>query len=471
MSAEDSSRWASATPGMAAFAAVLLAMALGLSTGTYDPVALGLVTVAGCAALAGALVPPGPNSVRGRRATIAFLAGGLGASWVHDVLFLPGMTVDPTRLGAFRPLLGAMGVILITYAWQGVPRVARLLRYPAIVVLGIALGAIVILASPSPGIDVWTMQRDAAAALMEGRNPYSLAYPNIYGPGTPFLDPSLLTPDGRYVTAFPYMPLVLLLDIPGALIGDVRWTMLAALASSAFLLRRLGKGSLESELAGALLLLQPLGWMVLELAWTEPLALAGLLLLALAVTTSRSRSSWVAWALPGVAAALAVSTKQYVLVLALPFLPLFPPGVRLRAVILATCGAAALAIPFLAVDPSGFIRGVVEFQVRQPFRADALSWPAAVHAIGGPKLPPWPAFLLAASVMTLSLRHRMTTGRAMLAASATWIVFVAFNKQAFANYYWLAVGLLCASVALLSLPDEVAPSVDPVDRTAPTGAP
>ena len=125
--------------------------------------------------------------------------------------------------------------------------------------IGTALAATVILASPSPGIDVWEIQQRGAEGLLSGRNPYSLPYVNIYGPGTPFLDPALLTPDGRFITAYPYMPLVLLLDVPGAMLGDVRWTMLAALAASAFLIRWLGKGSVEAELAGALLLLQPAG--------------------------------------------------------------------------------------------------------------------------------------------------------------------------------------------------------------------
>jgi hypothetical protein len=37
----------------------------------------------------------------------------------------------------------------------------------------------------------------------------------------------------------------------------------------------------------------------------------------------------------------------------------------------------------------------------------------------------------------------------MLASAAVWLVLVAFNKQAFCNYYWLAVGLLCGATALL----------------------
>ena len=455
MSAGSTSRWATAAPGLAAFAAVSLAMALGLSAGMYLPSALGLVTVAGFATLAGALASAGHSPPTGRRAALVILSLGLAASWVQDLLFLPGVLVDPSRLGAFRPLLVAVGVLLVSYFWPGMPRWARRFRYPAIVAIGTALAATVILASPSPGIDVWEIQQRGAEALLSGRNPYSLPYVNIYGPGTSFLDPALLSPDGRFITAYPYMPLVLLLDVPGAMLGDVRWTMLAALAASALLIRRLGEGSVEAELAGSLLLLQPQGFMVLELAWTEPLALAGILLVALVVTKVGALTGWRAWVLPGLAAAFAVSTKQYLPLLALPFVLLVPRGSRLPAVALAAAGATALILPFVAVDPRAFVRGVLEFQLRQPFRTDALSWPAAVHALGGPKLPAWPAFLFAGATLALSLRGRVTGGRAMLAAAATWIVLVALNKQAFANYYWLGVGLLCASVALLLAPEPL----------------
>jgi len=455
MSATRESRWSSAAPGLAAFGAVVLAIALAVSSGMYSPVALALVSIAGAAALVGTFASADHSPGTGRRATIGILALGIGTSWVHDLLFLPGVAVDPAALGAFRPALVVVGVILLTYFWRGPPGWVARTRFPVIVALGIALAALVILASPSPGIDVWQIQQQGATALLSGRNPYALAYPNPYGPGTPFLDPSILSSDGLRILAYPYMPLVLLLDVPGVLLGDVRWTMLVGLAISALLVRALGRGSLEAELAGALLLLQPQGWMVIELAWTEPLALAAVLLVALTVTRTASRagdgsSAWKAWLVPGLAAALAISTKQYVPLLLVSFLFLLPRAACARSILVAAAGATALALPFLAIEPRAFVRGVLEFQLRQPFRQDALSWPAALFALGGPKSPSWPAFVLAGATLVATLRGSMTIGRATLASASAWIVFVAFNKQAFANYYWMGVGLLCAGVAVLT---------------------
>ena len=35
----------------------------------------------------------------------------------------------------------------------------------------------------------------------------------------------------------------------------------------------------------------------------------------------------------------------------------------------------------------------------------------------------------------------------ILAGAGAWLAIVLFNKQAFCNYYWLVVGLLCAATA------------------------
>jgi hypothetical protein len=466
----SASRASLGAPGLAALAAVALALALAVSQGFYDLGALALVTLAACAALAALFSPSDDRKEPTARIAVGVLALGLGASLAYDALHVPGVLVDPAKLGPFRPVLGVAGLLLLTHAWRDAPRWLARIRFPAIVLLGTAAAAMVILASPRPVIDVWQIQQAGARGLLTGWNPYALGYRNPYGPDTPYLDPSLLSPDGRFITAFPYMPLVLVLDVPGVLLGDVRWSMVAALAASAFLVRALGKGSLASELAAALLLLQPKGWMVLELSWTEPLALAGMLTLALTVTKVPGHAqpdgpgSRRGWLLPGLAAAFAVSTKQYMPLLALPFLALLPSAARVRAILVAAAGALALVLPFLVADPRAFVRGVLEFQLRQPFRPDALSWPAALRAAGGPILPSWPAFLLAGAILVASMRGRMTVGRALLASASAWIVFVAFNKQAFVNYYWMGVGLLCAAVAAIATsPRE--------DEGAPMGSP
>jgi hypothetical protein len=92
-------------------------------------------------------------------------------------------------------------------------------------------------------------------------------------------------------------------------------------------------------------------------------------------------------------------------------------------------------------------RGLVGFQLAQPFRPDALSWLAAVVAWGGPRLPTWPSFALAGAASILGAVRARSVAAALTAGALAWLLLVMTNQQAFANYYWLAVGLLCAAVA------------------------
>ena len=54
-------------------------------------------------------------------------------------------------------------------------------RMPVLLLLHFLLGIWLIHASPSPIIDVDTMQREGVKALMQGINPYALTFPNPYG--------------------------------------------------------------------------------------------------------------------------------------------------------------------------------------------------------------------------------------------------------------------------------------------------
>jgi hypothetical protein len=454
MSRPDTRNPGSSAPWQAASAAVLLGVALSISSGLYDPIALMLVSVACLLAIGSTVASRTHEAGAGRQAATVVLAGGLAGSLALGLSRPPGWSGDPSALLVVRPILVAAGAVLLTYGLARVPPWIVRLRFPLVIAAAAAVGSIVILASPAPSIDVWTLRHRGGLALGSGLDPYAVAYPNIYGPGTPFLDPSLLSPDGTAILAYPYMPAVATLDAVAARLGDVRWSSVLAIAVAALLVRTLGRASREAELAGALLVLQPRGWMVVEQAWTEPLVLVAVLLATLSTLRASEADGtqsgpWRAWALPGIAFGIAGATKQYALLLLAPLLLALPRQSRGRVALLAVTVVVATMLPFVVLDRVAFLRGLLEFQIRQPFRVDALSWPAAIVALGGPRLPTWPAFLLVFGFLALVLRGPVTVGRGSLAAATAWTLLVVANKQAFANYYWLSVGLLCAGVAIL----------------------
>jgi hypothetical protein len=123
-----------------------------------------------------------------------------------------------------------------------------------------------------------------------------------------------------------------------------------------------------------------------------------------------------------------------------------------RCVLPALGLAAALTLPFFLWNPAAFWRSVVWLQTVQPFRTEALDFPAWWVAQGHPPFDVIPLVLgataLATALVLLGRRH----GIAAFAAAATFVyaVFFAFNKQSFCNYHWFVVGLAAVGIATSS---------------------
>ncbi|HEY1922498.1 MAG TPA: hypothetical protein VGG44_07005, partial [Tepidisphaeraceae bacterium] len=179
--------------------------------------------------------------------------------------------------------------------------------------------------------------------------------------------------------------------------------------------------------------------------WTEPL---------LVLTFSLTMLCACRWpkALPW-CFGLYLSTKQYA-VLSIPLLPLLLEGPNwgksFRNVMVKACiVAAAINLPFFVWNAHAFFRSLVEFQLLQPFRLDALSYLVFVYnRTGGLKLPMWISLVPLSGAIGLAL-WRSVRSPAGFAAGVTLIhlAFFAFNKQAFCNYYYFVIATACWSIA------------------------
>lgn len=310
-------------------------------------------------------------------------------------------------------------------------------------------GCLMLRGYPAPVVDVIEFQRDACDALLAGQSPYSITFRDIAPAGSDFYA-SGVSVGGRLQFGFPYPPLSLLMVLPFHVLGDFRFAGLAAMTVAAGLLGGMTR-SRQSLAAAAMLLLTPMGYFVLWAGWTEPL---GVMLLSAVLFTAVRRGIRRAEGSGGRSAAwmpvafgVLLAVKQY-FVLLLPLVPLLArPGERARTFRNALLTAAAVSLPLVLCDPSGFIHSVVMLQFRQPYRADALSFLAPlqghVPAMVAATLPL--AMLL---VFWVSLRKSRPDPAAFaLAVSLCLLIFFAFNKQAFCNYYYLVIGALCAAVA------------------------
>ena len=426
-------------------AAVALGYAIQRSNGALHPSAVSLLTVALGAALL-ALALPAPRQAwlvrRAEHVAVLLLGLGLVLQFIQLGTSAPAIYLRPGPTG-FAPFLGGIvtAAVLAGAGLGGTPWLGRL-RLPLLVGVHLTLGAWILHHSPRPAIDVYAWHVEAFQALGQGLNPYAITMPDIYGHDH-FYGPGLLV-NGRVQVGFPYPPFSLLLAGAGHLLGgDYRFANLAAMGLAALLMGTCQPGR-WAPVAAALFLFTPRSFFVLEQGWTD-----AYLVLLLAATV------WCACRMPRllpVALGLLFATKHY-LVLATPLVVLLHPGPRpwrdtVRTLWKAAAIAAVVTLPFAVLDPAAFFHDLVGFQLRQPFRRDALSYLAWWDVVKGQRPPTWLGFAALLPALGLSLWRAPRTPAGFAAAVAlTFLLFFAFSKQAFANYYFFIIGALCCAIA------------------------
>ncbi len=423
-----------------ALGAVTIALALQISSGMYDARALALVTLASVVAVVGLFWRRRGGPPEHPLLAQAILGAGCSAGLLCHLFLNPTFYADARAFdGGFRWFALISLVILSAYLCIHLRASLIRARFLLLLLCFAVMGIVVLRASPRPWVDVWTFQQGAADALLHGVNPYRAAYPDIYaGRAGLGYAPELLW-HGR-VAAFPYPPLTILADLPGfAVFGDVRYSMLALMIASAWLIGRAAPG-VTGELAGLLVLLQPRSLFVLEQAWSEPLVLFCFALTAYLIARGAR------WALCGGALGLLAVSKQFSPFLFVPLAAVLP---NRRGLWVAAAVLMAVLVPFAIGDPAAFWRGLVQFHFLQAFRADSLSLTAAaVRLVGAAVLPVSLAGVaLAVALLALTVRRGGGLPLACAAAAAAWCAVLVWNKQSFCNYWWLASGLLGVAAA------------------------
>src|SRR5262249_49986325 len=124
-------------------------------------------------------------------------AGGFFKDYGSTLLYVqggPGTLLKP-YFGA-SVLATALACGLLTNSrW---PRVAMML---GLVAVHFYLGRWTLLHSPNPTIDVIPFHRDSIQAFLNGINPYSIDFPNIYGANTSFYGEGVVV-NGRFSAGF-----------------------------------------------------------------------------------------------------------------------------------------------------------------------------------------------------------------------------------------------------------------------------
>ena len=448
-------------------AAVSLGIAIEIRDGEYTRSAMALVTAAILATIAAVALWPN-GGVEGRRekcratpTTVAWarwlllgLMGlGLVAQFVALYVVWPGVDLPHRGHGQLVPFdvgLGAAAVLLALGSQQQWPRI-RMVVFPLVLAVSLLLSFWMVHGSADPHIDVWVFQQQASQQLLKGHNPYAMTFPDIYHstlPGKQQVYGNGLVVNDRLQFGFPYPPVSLLLAAIGyAVAGDHRYAQAVAIVLAGLFIGYCRRGRI-ALLAAALLLFTPRVFFVLGRGWTEPFVVV---LLAATIFCAVRRSRWLPAAL-----GLFLATKQY-LVFAVPLtFFLLPRDWTWRDWIGLLFKSAAVAVvvtlPLALWDFPAYWKSTVTVQQLSPFRWDALSFLVWYGFRGHLVTEPWTAALWSTLAALAALGFswwKSARTPAGFAASLALIslVFFAFNKQAFCNYYFFVIGAFCCAIA------------------------
>jgi hypothetical protein len=416
-------------------AAVALGAALQVRDGLYSPLAVVLLAVTlACAVLGAVLAGNGSTLI---------LRAGLRLQLILLCTDWPGSHHEPHTLTDRAPFVV---VVVLTLALHlAAPLAGRVISNRSILICFLALFAIasiwVLRQTRNPYVDVFVFQRDACAAILTGRNPYTISFTTPYSPGeAATVYGAGLLRDGQLLFGYPYLPLTLAWNLPAhVILGDYRYANVLALVIAAVAIAATDRFSVRAVLASAVLLFTPRIFYIIEQGWTEPLTVMLLSLTILGATR---------WpAMTPVAFGLLLASKQYA-VLFLPLAVLLTPSFSWRFLVASLLTAAVVTVPLVLWNPRAFWESAVALQFRQPFRTDSLSFSAALVALGGPPIAAWVAPLLALLTAAFcAWKFERMARKFAIAVALTCLVFFTLGKQAFGNYYLVVIAALCCAIS------------------------
>jgi hypothetical protein len=296
-----------------------------------------------------------------------------------------------------------------------------------LVLAAAAIRVLILVSSPAPKIDVFHVQTEGAKGLLERHNVYAMA------PARPAAGQG----EAREFYGYQYPPTAFYPVVASwVLFKDVRAMWVVCDLVAALLLYLVAR---YRQLLVLTYLFLPRTLFVLESAWMEPLIVAAMAGLTLALASARGPF------LTGLLMAVWFGSKQY-MVLALPFfLKLRRAGAKAWAVAIAA--GVILALPFVLWDWRALWEKVGLFILQSPGRPDALSIYGALLR-NGVELPGWIGLILwLAAMVWLTWKMPRTLSGWLFSTATLWVVFFLVGKWAFMNYFHLVIGALFLAVA------------------------
>jgi hypothetical protein len=428
-----------ASPALLAAAAVAIGHSLKISLGTYDPIALAWLALGMVLAALGLTV-----TVGGPWLACSVCIAGSAWQIIQMAHSSPGGYLPGPAWFYWRALpilaIAAAGAV---WPW----RLSRTIFVPLLLAVHFLVGAMLLRRLPEPVSDVYEATKEACAALSHGQNPYAIDFPDVYAghPEWQAFEPPGVIRNGRIEFGYPYMPVTFAVAYLGHLLGgDFRLGNLAAITLAGGLLAYARTGY-SGAAAACLLLLTPPVFYIAWFGWSDPVVL---LCTAMVVFCACRMPRLLPWAV-----GLMLVSKQHMILAAPAALLLLPKPWQIKTAIQfiakAAIAGAVVTLPLVLWNVQAFWHSAIALQLNAPFRADSLNFAAAWVRAGHFPPPQWLAFDVAMIVAVVAVwRARRSPAGFAAAVAVIYLFFFATAKQAFCNYYFLTIGILCCAVAV-----------------------
>ncbi len=329
-------------------------------------------------------------------------------------LFYPIATSWNIRISLVAASASVISAVLMHVRNQKI----QLLGFGSVIFLLLIIRILPIFGDPVPKIDVFFVYRDAARALLHGQNPYSIL---INSP----MDMLYTTP------WFPYPPGILYLLAPVVgLLHDPRYAAVLIDCCIGYFISKGVKSPLRQWI-WILLLSFPLTPFIIEQSYMDTLSI-------LMVYTVWSAMRHGRWLVSGIATAFIISTKQYLVLILLPYIQMVSINRKIYPALLGFMMYCIYAIfPFFFIDPNAFITHTVfsAFTKEMP-RLDGLSmYPLLTHIH-----IPYSFFLPLGAIMCTAIICGIALKRGLISIiGATGMIFFSlflWGPRSFINYYF-----------------------------------
>lgn len=351
----------------------------------------------------------------------------------------------------FQAALRGVGLLLILFFLIQMRRPLSeksAFRWLVVLLCGFLYVRLLVLSiSPTPFIDVYTSGSLGADYLLNGLNPYSQSYPDIYGGAY------------SYNNGFFYGPVYLYLITPFRLLHDIRLASIAADAVTLAAIWRLGSHCRWNSLTRTVLILLwlafPVSFFVLEQSWVDPLMVAALAWSFCFLLEKKIRTL-------GFVLGITCGIKHYGAVPAFFILLYLAQTCGFKTAFKAGFLAAGVFIgaqvPFLLLDAHALIQSTWTNVLDTPPRPDALTLWAWIWSSFG--LPPAKSGTLAVSGVLIILvawkfwRSEPALDNLTRALVLAFSILFLLGYQAFCNYYYLLAFLVFLDLVFSLSPSD-----------------